>query len=56
MSRVIIKLKDGTCINIPADGIDYREGWVIAWYGENIVAIAKGDEVTVCYLSEKKEG
>ena len=56
MSRVIIKLKDGTCINIPADGIDYREGWVIAWYGENIVAIAKSDEVIVCYLSEKKEG
>ena len=56
MSRVIIKLKAGTCINIPADGIDYREGWVVAWNGDNIVAIAKGDEVSVCYLSEKKEG
>lgn len=56
MSRVIIKLKDGTVINIPADCMDFRDGWVIAWNGDNIVAIAKGDEVSVCYLSEKKEG
>ena len=56
MSRVIIKLKDGTCINIPADFLEMRDGWLIAWRDELAVAIAKGDEVSVCYLSEKKEG
>ena len=56
MSRAIIKLKDGTHINIPSDAIDLRDGFVMAWNGDYLVAIVKADEVTVCYLSEKKEG
>ena len=56
MSRAIIKLKDDTYINIPADAIDLRDGFIMAWNGDYLVAIVKADEVTVCYLSEKKEG
>ena len=56
MSRAIIKLKDDTYINIPSDCIDLRDGWVMAWQGDYLVAIVKADDVSVCYLSEKKEG
>lgn len=54
--RVIIRFKDGEHLNIPADCIDLRDEWVIAWNGESIVAIVKAEEVNVCYISEKKEG
>lgn len=53
MSRVIIKLKDGTVINIPAHCLEMRDGWLIAWRDELAVAIAKGDEVVVSYISEQ---
>jgi hypothetical protein len=55
MARVIIKFKNGDHMNIPGDCIDYRDGWIIAWKGDFIVAIAKADEVVSCHLSEKKE-
>ena len=56
MSRAIIKLKDGTHINIPSDCIDLRDDFILAWDGECLVAIVRVDDVSVCYLSEKKEG
>ena len=56
MLRAIIKLKDDTYINIPADAIDLRDGFIMAWNGDYLVAIVKADAVSVCYLSEKKEG
>jgi hypothetical protein len=55
MARVIIRFKDGEHLNIPADCIDIRDGWIMAWKGDYIVAIAKAEEVNVCYISEKKE-
>ena len=55
MTRVIIRFKDGEHMNIPADCIDYRDGWIVAWNGDSIVAISKADEVVSCHLSEKKE-
>ena len=55
MTRVIIRFKDGEHINLPAECIDIRDGWIVAWQGEDIVVIAKMEEVTVCYISEKKE-
>lgn len=55
MTRVIIRFKDGEHLNIPAECIDIRDEWIIAWNGENIVALAKAEEVNVCYISEKKE-
>ena len=55
MTRVIIRFKDGEHLNIPADCIDIRDGWVMAWDGESLVAIAKAEGVNVCYMSDKKE-
>lgn len=55
MTRVIIRFKDGEHLNIPADYIDIREEWIVAWNGEYIVAMAKADDVISCHLSEKKE-
>lgn len=55
MTRVVIRFKDGEHMNIPADCIDIRDGWIFAWKGDFIVVIAKADEVVSCHLSEKKE-
>ena len=55
MSRVIIRFNDGEHLNIPADCIDIRDGWILAWSGENIVVIAKAEGIISCHLSEKKE-
>ena len=54
MTRVIIKFKDGEHLNIPADCIDLRDGMVMAWNGEYLVAIVKAEEVNSCHISEKK--
>ena len=56
MTRCLIKFTNGEYINIQADCIDLREGWIYAWRGDYIVAIVKADEVSACYISEKKEG
>lgn len=55
MTKVIMRFKDGEHLNIPADCIDIRDGWVLAWNGDNIVAISKADEIITCYMTEKKE-
>ena len=55
MTRIIIRFKDGEHINLPVDCMDIRDGWIMAWRGEDIVVLAKADEVIVCYISEKKE-
>ena len=55
MSRVIIRFKNGDHINLAGDCIDIRDGWVMAWRGDALVAIVREDEVNICYISEKKE-
>jgi hypothetical protein len=55
MTRVIIRFKDGEHLNIPADGIDIRDGWIMAWKGEFLVVISKAEEIISCHISEKKE-
>ena len=55
MTRVIFRFIDGTVLNLPAECIDIRDGWIMAWSGEDIVAIAKADEIISCHMSEKKE-
>lgn len=55
MTRVVIRFKDGEHMNIPADCIDIRDGWIFAWKGDFIVVIARADEVIACHLSERKE-
>ena len=56
MSRLVVRFSDGTHVNLPADYIDIREEWIIAWKGDFITFAAKASLVDVCYLSEKKEG
>lgn len=54
--KVILKLKDESYVNIPADCIDYRDEFIMAWNGEALVVIAKADNVELCYLTEKGGG
>lgn len=56
MSRVVVRFTDGTHVNLPGDYIDIRESHIAAWNGDNLVFIAKIENVEVCYLSEKKDG
>lgn len=56
MSRCLFKFKNGEYVNIQADCIDLRDGWIYAWRGDYIVAIVQAEEVLACYISEKKEG
>lgn len=56
MTRVVIRFKDGEHLNVAADCIDIRDGWIMAWKGEDLVVIAKADEIISCHMSEKKEG
>ena len=55
MNRLIINFLDGSHVNLKADCIDIRDGFVMGWNGEALVVIAKMDCVASCYLSEKKE-
>lgn len=54
MTRVIIRFKDGEHMNIPADCIDIRDGWIFAWKGDALVVIVKAEEIISCHMSEKK--
>ena len=55
MTRVVIRFKDGEHLNVAADCIDIRDGWIMAWKGEDLVVIVKADEIISCHMSEKKE-
>ena len=54
MTRAIIKFTDGSHINIEADYIQLREDTdlVTVWRENDLVAFAKIDSVSSCYLSE----
>lgn len=52
--RAISKLNKGDFINIPADAIDFKDGWVCAYSEGLLVAIAKAELVDSCHLSEKE--
>lgn len=54
MSKLIIKLKDGSYININADCLDYRKGYIMAWDGDIIVAIVKAKETISCHISKQR--
>ena len=54
MPKVIIKLKDGTYINTMGDYLSRNEeGFLMAWNGDDIVAVVRIELVTVAYLTEK---
>lgn len=54
MKRVTIKFKDGSFVNIVANVLELRNGRVLVRNGENLVAIAKLKEITVCYMSDQR--
>ena len=55
MTRVIIKFNNGEFLNIRGDCFDVRDGIIMAWEGEYLVAYVKAELVDACYMSEKKE-
>lgn len=55
MPRVIIKLKDGEYINIRGDAIDVRDGFIMAWDGDALVAVANAECVSSAHIAEVKE-
>ena len=55
MKRAVFLLKCGEYINIPADTIDIKDGWVCAWNGESLVAVAKEEIVEYCKITEQND-
>lgn len=55
-TRAVYIFKDGTHLNLPADYISVQDEWAISWSGEKMVAMARTEDVSKLYLSEKKEG
>ena len=58
MKRVVFRFVDGiepNHMNIPGDCIDVRDGFVVVWNGEFIIAMVKQEIVTFVCISEKKE-
>lgn len=47
MTRCLFKFKNGEYVNIQADCIDLRDGWVMAWKGDFIVARMRKEAATV---------
>ncbi len=55
MKKVIFKFKDGTHINIKGDFLAREGEYVLAWDGENVVAMVAKEIIQAVYLSEKGE-
>lgn len=55
MTRAVFKFKDGTHLNLPADYIGVQEEWAVAFNGEQMVIMARIEDVAVFYLSKMNE-
>ena len=55
MKRAVIRFKDETVINIPAEGMEIGKTTIIVWKGNYIVAIVKTNEIISCHISERAE-
>ena len=58
MKRVVFRFIediDLTHINIQGDCIDVRDGFIVVWNGDLIVAMVKQEIVKLVYISEKKD-
>jgi hypothetical protein len=55
MTRLIIRFKGDGQLNIAVDCFDLRDEWIMAWRGEDLVVIARAEDVNVCYIFEEKE-
>ena len=56
MKRVVIKCKDGACINLKGDFIRFDEDFVFAWDGEKLIAVVRVELVDIAYVIEKGAG
>lgn len=54
MTRAVIKLKDGTYINVSANRLELRKSLIMVWNDEELVAIVKSKDVITCHISEQK--
>ena len=53
MKRVVIKCKDGEHVNVVGDFFRVDEEFLLAWNGENLVAVVRIELVEIAYISEK---
>ena len=53
MSKIVIKMKDGSYINIEADSLAFEKGMVFAKNGTKLVAIVKIKEILACHISKR---
>lgn len=53
MKRLVIKLTDGTFINIEADKLTRDGNLLIASFGDDLKAVVNSDCVQIAYLSEQ---
>lgn len=53
MKRVVIKCKDGQYINVAGDFFRLDEDFLLAWNGENLVAIVRVELIESAHISEK---
>lgn len=55
-NRALYIFKDGTHLNLPADYICIQDEWAVAWNGEQMIAMARTEDIARFYLSKKTEG
>lgn len=55
MKRAVIRFKDGSYINIPAEGLEIHKNTIMVWKDAYIVAIVKTNEIISCHISEQAE-
>ena len=53
MKKVVIKCKDGLHINIEGDYFRFDEDFLLAWNGENLVAIVRVELIQMAYIVDK---
>ena len=55
LNKVVVKFKDGSYCNLPADFIQSENGIVQVWNGENvIVGVFNIVDIIGLYMTEKK--
>lgn len=55
MTRAIVKFKDGSHLNLPADYITVQDDWAMAWNGDAMVMMSRLEDIACFYLSKKND-
>ena len=45
MTRAIVKFKDGSHLNLPADYITVQDDWAMAWNGDAMVMMSRLEDI-----------